>query len=124
MDIREKIIHHDPETGTTRVVKRHETTVTGGERAAFRLIQFVWFLAGVIETLLILRFVFEFLGANLGPFTLFLYGLTSPLVVPFRGIFAAREINGFFIDTAALLAMVITVLAGWLIAAFVDILNP
>ena len=43
----------------------------------------------VLEVLLLVRFAFKLLGANADqPFASAIYGITEPLVAPFRGIFA------------------------------------
>ncbi len=49
----------------------------------------VWYIAGVIITLLVIRFVFALLGANEGNgIAEFIYGVTGPFVSPFTNLFA------------------------------------
>jgi uncharacterized protein YggT (Ycf19 family) len=73
----------------------------------------------VIEVLLIVRFVFKLLGANASqPFAAAIYGITEPLVGPFRGIFAQPDGNPI-VEIAALLSIVFFVLVAALIVALV-----
>src|SRR5262245_53713361 len=47
-----------------------------------------YFVLGVLEVILLLRFLFRLLGANEGSgFIMFLYGLSHVFVAPFSGIF-------------------------------------
>jgi uncharacterized protein YggT (Ycf19 family) len=73
----------------------------------------------VIEVLLLVRFVFKLLGANANqPFASAIYGITEPLVGPFRGIFAQPE-GTPVVEIAALLSVVFFVLVAALIVALV-----
>lgn len=48
----------------------------------------VYYIAGVIEVLLVFRFTLKVLGANPGsPFVAFIYSLSGFFEAPFRGIF-------------------------------------
>jgi uncharacterized protein YggT (Ycf19 family) len=73
----------------------------------------------VLEVLLLVRFAFKFLGANADqPFVLAIYGITEPLVGPFRGIFA-QPAGTPVVEIAALLSIVFFVLVAALIVALV-----
>jgi uncharacterized protein YggT (Ycf19 family) len=73
----------------------------------------------VIEVLLLVRFTFKLLGANADqPFSSAIYGITEPLVAPFRGIFA-QPAGTPVIEVAALLSVVFFVLVAALIVALV-----
>jgi hypothetical protein len=57
-----------------------------GQTLAARL---VWFIAGVLLTLLAFRFVLAALGANPGnAFVQFIYNTSHPFVAPFFGLFS------------------------------------
>ncbi|HCI79773.1 MAG TPA: hypothetical protein DHW02_08790, partial [Ktedonobacter sp.] len=48
----------------------------------------IYFLLTVLEIILVLRFLFRFLGANQGNgFVTWLYSFSYPFVAPFKGIF-------------------------------------
>ena len=73
----------------------------------------------VIEVLLLVRFTFKLLGANADqPFSSAIYGITEPLVAPFRGIFAQPS-GTPVVEIAALLSIVFFVLVAALIVALV-----
>jgi uncharacterized protein YggT (Ycf19 family) len=73
----------------------------------------------VIEVLLLVRFTFKLLGANADqPFSSAVYGITEPLVGPFRGIFT-QPAGTPVVEIAALLSIVFFVLVAALIVALV-----
>ena len=73
----------------------------------------------VIEVLLLVRFVAKLFGANADQaFVSAIYGVTEPLVAPFRGIFAQPTGTSGF-EIAALLSILFFVLVAALIVAMV-----
>ena len=77
---------------------------------------FVNIVVGVIEFLLSLRFIFKFFAVNSStPFVAWLYGATASLVSPFARILPDLKLGGFVIDFSILVALIIYVLAGYLI---------
>ena len=73
----------------------------------------------ILEVLLLVRLTFKFLGANADqPFASAIYGVTEPLVGPFRGIFA-QPAGTPVVEIAALLSIVFFVLVAALIVALV-----
>ena len=71
----------------------------------------------VLETLLLVRFALLLFGANASqPIVSFVFGITEPLVRPFRGIFGQPE--GLpTVEVAAVLAVVFFLLLGALVVA-------
>lgn len=60
----------------------------------FRGTQIVWYLLGIIEFLLLFRFILKLLGANpLAGFTSFIYGVTHFLAAPFLTVFRTSRIT-------------------------------
>jgi uncharacterized protein YggT (Ycf19 family) len=73
----------------------------------------------VLEVLLLIRFTLKLLGANADqPLVSALYGVTEPLVGPFRGIFA-QPAGTPVVEIATLLSIVFFVLVAALIVALV-----
>ena len=73
----------------------------------------------VLEVLLLVRFTFKLLGANADQaFVSAIYGITEPLVAPFRGIFA-QPAGTPVVEIATLLSIVFFVLVAALIVALV-----
>ena len=75
----------------------------------------VYFILGVLEVILALRFIFRLLGANEGSgFVAFLYGLSHVFVAPFNGIFNDQTIGNVSVfEVSTLVAMVIYALIAW-----------
>ncbi len=83
-------------------------------RPLYRGTQIVWYVLGVLEALLAIRFIFKLLGANAGAgFTSFIYGITYPFAAPFIGVFStSRVVEGSIFEWTTLLAMLVY----WLLA--------
>ncbi len=112
----EKIVRKQAqdESGATIVTKK--TSTGGSDVAVSKVAQVIWFIVGVIVTLLLLRFVLSLLGANpANSFANLIYNLSDPLVSPFRGILQVGELTlgvaRFEFET--IVAMAVYCLFGW-----------
>lgn len=86
-------------TPSGKQIIRQKTQVSSPEaevqQQAFTVTNLIYYLAGVLETILLLRFTLKFLGANPGSwFVDFIYTISSPLEYPFRGIFSPLVTSG------------------------------
>lgn len=73
-----------------------------------------YFLLGVLEVILLLRFLFRLLGANQGSdFVMFLYNLSHVFVVAFNGIFNDQALGKSVFETSTLIAMIVYALLAW-----------
>lgn len=80
----------------------------------YRGIQIVWYLTGIVEILLALRFILKLLGANsYASFTDFIYMLTEPLSKPFLAVLNGSQMQGSYFEWATILAMAVYALIGW-----------
>lgn len=80
---------------------------------------------GVIEFLLLLRFIFKFFVVNSGtPFVAWLYSATAALVSPFARILPDLKLAGFVVDFATLVALIVYVLIGYLILQIFSYVGP
>jgi hypothetical protein len=84
----------------------------------------VYFLLGVVEAILGLRFIFRLLGASeASSFVRFLYDISYPLMHPFLGIFTDPALgHGSVFEVSTLIAMLIYALLGWGVVALIRIL--
>ncbi|HET8842800.1 MAG TPA: hypothetical protein VFN35_15155 [Ktedonobacteraceae bacterium] len=84
----------------------------------------VYFLLGVLEVILGLRFVFRLLGANQGnDFITFLYNLSHVFVGPFNGIFNDQAIGSKSVfELSTLVAMLIYALVAWGLVSLVRVM--
>jgi hypothetical protein len=96
-----------------------ENTIQSRANTRYWIATITYFILGVLEVILLLRFLFRLLGANQGSgFIVFLYGLSHVFVAPFNGIFTnpALGSNSVF-DVSALIAMLVYALIAWGIVA-------
>jgi hypothetical protein len=88
-----------------------------------RVKQVIYFIFGVINALLVLRFVLLLLGANeVSPFVTLIYGLSRAFVLPFRGIFAEPDLGVSVIEWAALVGIVVYSLVAYGLARIVELI--
>jgi hypothetical protein len=75
----------------------------------------VYFVLGLLEVIMGLRFIFRLLGANQGSaFVVFLYDLSHVFVAPFNGIFNDQTIgNTSVFEVSTLIAMLVYALIAW-----------
>ncbi len=102
--------------GATNVQRQ---TVSHSEQADGRVVasRVIWYIAGFIIVLLLLRIVLFLLGANQGTgFVDFIYAVSGVFAAPFSGIFPAPTYGKFFFDTASVVAIVVYALVAWGIA--------
>lgn len=74
----------------------------------------IWYILGVIEILLLLRFVLKFIGANVtAGFTQFIYLISAPFAGSFMNVVGSSQIGQSVFDWSILLAMIIYALIAW-----------
>ena len=96
------------------------TTLGGYDPRAERV---VWFVTGLVAGLIAIRFFMKVLGASTqADFVRFIYGVTGPLVGPFRGIFVATGTGNNILEPESLIAIAIYLLIGWALVALIRIL--
>ena len=76
--------------------------------------QITWYILGVIETLLALRFILKLLAANpTAGFSNFIYTLSYPFAAPFLNVFTSSRIEGSIFEWTTIFAMLIYALVAW-----------
>lgn len=94
-------------------------------RPVYRATQVVWYVAGLVETLLGLRFILKLIGANSSAgFVDAVYTITQPLISPFNGIVRNTSISGSVFDWNTLIAMLVYWLLAWAIIRLFFIGRP
>lgn len=94
---------------------------SSGAPAYYRLVQIVWWVVGLVDTLILIRFLFRLFGANPAPFVRFIYDITWPLVAPFHGIFNTAQVDRAVLEPECIVAALIYLLIGWAIVALIRI---
>jgi hypothetical protein len=88
----------------------------------------IYFLLGVLEILLVLRFILKLAGAGTSSgFVNFIYGVTGVFVLPFEGIFRewfnqGAETTSVF-EPATLTAIIVYALVAWGIVSLIRIIS-
>lgn len=91
--------------------------------ASIKAAQLIWWLLGIFEAVLGLRFIFKLIGVNpANPFASFLYKASGFIVKPFATLTGAPAANGMVFEFSTLLAMIIYGLIGWGIERLVYVL--
>lgn len=100
-------------------------TTDAGSGAMYRVVQLVYFIGGLVEALLALRFVFQLLGANRGSqFVDFTYDLSQPLVAPFFGMFGSAPAFGIGrIEVETLVALLVYAFVTYLVARLISLIS-
>ena len=100
-----------------RIENREEVVEDENQRRAnirYWITRITYFVLGVLEVIMLLRFLFRLLGANQGSsFVMFLYNLSHVFVVPFYGIFNDPTFGNSVFEITTLIAMLIYALLGW-----------
>jgi hypothetical protein len=101
-------------------------TSTGGYSVGSRLTQLTWLIAGVVDIILALDFVFRAVPANNTGFAHYIYRLGGWLGGPFDGIFNTTTANHgtSVFRWSDVLAVVIYSIAAWIVARLVRITSP
>ena len=87
---------------------------------AYRATQLVYWVFGLIEGLIAIRFVLKALGANPSAgFAQFIYGVTAPLVAPFLGLFGNPSSQGSVLELTSIVALIVYALLAWLLGKLV-----
>jgi len=99
-----------------------ETVVARRGLLGYSMAQIVYFIFGLIEALLALRFVLVLLGASTAStFVSFVYNLSAPLVAPFFGMFATSPAFGASrIELETLIALIVYAIVSYLIARLLE----
>jgi uncharacterized protein YggT (Ycf19 family) len=85
--------------------------------------QVIYFIFGVINVLLVIRFVLLLLGANEdSPFVNLIYSLSRVFVLPFRGIFAEPNLGASVFEWSALVGIVVYSLLAYGLVRVVELI--
>ena len=118
----ETVVTRQPGYAATQQVTRD---VAAERRQVLYLInRIIWSLAGLLEVLLLIRFVLKLIGANPGSgFAVFMYGLTGVFTAPFTGLVPTWVSGATVLEVTTLIAMVIYALLFWGVVRLIPILT-
>lgn len=124
-DRTEQVSEQEQNIDGQRVVTREINHESRDEHVS-RGVRIVWFLVGIVVTLLLVRFILALLGANLeNPFAGFIYALSEPFVYGFRGLLQVGEFQAGVsrLELETLIAALVYVLIGWGIVSAIRLLS-
>lgn len=85
----------------------------------------VWFIAGVIEVFIAIRFVLAMFGANAeAGFVQLVYGVSGIFMAPFVAIFGTSQVEGATFEWSALVAIAVYALIAWGIVKLIGVVSP
>jgi YGGT family len=131
---RSEIVETTPRVTEVTTTARPHATVDRTEAVAFdpyenrrlaahRVQQMIYWVFGLVEGLIAIRFVLKALGANPSAgFAEFIYGITGLLVAPFVGLFGSPQSQGSILELNSIIALVVYALLAWLLARLAWIL--
>jgi hypothetical protein len=91
--------------------------------AVARAKQIIYFIFGIIEALLAIRFVLLALGANeASGFVRLIYGLSRPFVLPFLGIFGEPSLGASVLEWASLVGIIVYALLAYGLARMIELI--
>jgi uncharacterized protein YggT (Ycf19 family) len=112
-----------PRTNVDRVDTLAYDPYEGRRLAAYRLTQLIYWIFALVEGLIVLRLVLKVLGANpAAGFAQFIYGITTPLVAPFLGLFPNQTYQSSVLELSSVVALIVYALVAWLLGKLVWIL--
>jgi hypothetical protein len=93
------------------------------EFSIFKLSQVVWYILGLINIIIFLRFLFLLLAAGNAGFVRFIYDLSQIFVEPFLGIFPSARVETSYFEVASLVAIVVYTIFGFIINGFIELFS-
>jgi uncharacterized protein YggT (Ycf19 family) len=91
------------------IIHQTEEIYDAGETTTVNwLAQIIYYFAGAINVILLLRLLFRVFGANpASGIVQLIYGLSNVFLVPFRGIFPAAGAGEFVLEPSVIVAILI-----------------
>jgi len=106
--------------GTEHPQKAYKT-----KKVIFRTYQVIWYIVGLIETLLIFRILLKAFGANPNSgFTQLVYALSNPLALPFRGIFPTPVVSGAVFEWSTIVAGIVYIIVAYGLVQLFQMIKP
>ena len=95
------------------------------KKAIFRTYQALWYILGIIETLLGFRLFLKLVGANPSSgFANFIYSLSGLFANPFIGVVNPSISGTSIMEWSTLIAMAVYAVVVWLIVEFFQLVKP
>ncbi len=107
------------------VQTEHPQKVFEKKKIIFRSYQIIWYILGIIEFLLVFRFILKMIGANpLSGFTDLIYTLSNPLALPFTGVVAPMVSGVSVFEWSTMIAGIVYLLLAYGIVQLFQFIKP
>ncbi|HET6351678.1 MAG TPA: YggT family protein [Coriobacteriia bacterium] len=112
-------------SGTTASVSRSQVHTETKSPIETVLARIVWFVFGLIEVLIAIRFVLELFGANAeAGFVKFMYAVSDIFMTPFNAVFSTSRVSGATFEWSALVAIATYALVAWGLVVLIGVVSP
>ena len=117
MQTHREVVEPTPTVATDRTESTTYDPYASRRATSIKVTRAIYLLFGLIEALLVIRFVLKALAANAeAGFAQLIYAVTGPLVAPFVGLFGTPQAgSGAVLELHTLIAIVIYALIAWLV---------
>lgn len=109
--------------GTTTRTVRSSNNIFSGDFFVSKTNQIIFTIIGIINVLILLRFILLLLGANRTGVVNFILGLTNIFVAPFVGIFPSPSVEGAYVEAASIVAIIMWFIFAWILAVIVGLFS-
>lgn len=108
-----------------KVIEEAPQKVYDKKQTIFRFNQIIWYILGLIETLLVFRVILKLFGANSSiGFTSFIYTITTPFAAPFTGVLGVTLSGTSMIEWSTIVAGIVYLCIAWGLIYLMDIIFP
>lgn len=118
-------------TQTTKTVTpppvqtEHPQKVFEKKKVIFRSYQVIWYILGMIEILLVFRFLLKMIGANsYSGFASLIYTMSNPLALPFSGVVAPMTSGTSIFEWSTAIAGFVYLLLAYGIVQLFQLIKP
>lgn len=95
------------------------------KKVIFRAYQIIWYILGIIEVLLVFRFILKMFAANaLSGFANLIYTLSLPLVAPFNGLFNIAVVQSSVFEWTTIVAGIVYAIVAFGLVKLFQLIKP
>jgi hypothetical protein len=100
-----------------------EHTGLARREAAYSITQLLWLLFGILEGLIVLRFLLKLIAANpANPFADLVYQVTDIFLWPFYGLTETPSVDGIVLEIPSVIALIVYAFISWVLVKIVWLL--
>lgn len=93
-----------------------QNDLTDNQVVLQKVARFIWWVTGVLESLIGLRVILKMMAANPNnAFASFIYSLTDLFLWPFSGLTATPSADGIVLEISSVIAMIVYLLLAWML---------